>query len=429
MPLDKEVPEPADGVSSSTPRREVKPGTGGRMARVALLFVVVLGGGFFWVHFQKSEANVKLASLAHEAEAAPPTLDVIKVNLAAGAETLTLPGEAAAWNETTIYARVNGYVSKYRVDIGDHVAAGQSLAEIDTPELDAELAAAKAKLSVAIAEVAVKQARAGFAETTEQRWRDSPKGVVSDQEREAKSAGKSEADAELAAAKAQVALQQAEVDRLSILTQFKDVKAPFEGTIVQRHIDVGDLVTAGSTANTTSLYRISNDNPIRVFVHAPQSVAVQLIDIKTSVEILGAGAAALHLDGNVTRSAKAIDPSSRTMRVEIDVANSGSLLVPGMYVQVKFHLKDAPAFSVPAAAMLFRSTGPQVAVVNDNGTVVFRNVTIVSDDGATVSLASGLKDGDKVAVNLSSQIVAGTVVKTREIGETLAAATAPTALK
>jgi RND family efflux transporter MFP subunit len=390
--------------------RQVKAGTGRRILRTAIVLVVALGLGFFFVRFQKSEANVELASQTGDSAAEAPTVNVIAVEPSDASRSLTLPGETAAWDETTIYARVNGYVAKWLVDIGDHVTAGQSLAAIETPELDAELLAARAKLNAAIAEVAVKQAEADFAETTEKRWRESPKGVVSDQEREAKSAGKAEAIANLNEARAQVALQQAEVDRLSALTQFKDVKAPFEGTIVQRNIDIGNLVTAGSTANTSSLYRLSSDNPIRIFVHVPQNVASQIIAEGADVEITSGDDPGLRLEGQVKRTAKSIDTASRTMRVEIDLPNADRALVPGMYVQATFKFKGASGFQVPAAALLFRSTGPQVAVVDENGVVTFKDVSIASDDGNVVSLGSGLHAGDRVALNLSSQIVAGAKV-------------------
>jgi len=249
-------------------RNETK-GTGRSILRMALVIVVALGIGFFFVRFQKTDADTHLAATARQDESEPPAVHVIKVERAEATQMLQLPGETAAWDESTIYARVNGYVAKWFVDIGDHVTAGQVLASIDTPELDAELPAAKAKLNAAIAEVAVRQAQADFAQTTDQRWRDSPKGVVSDQEREAKTAGKSEAFANLAAAKAQVQVQQADVDRLTVLTQFKDVRAPFEGVIIQRSIDIGDLVTAGSAASTSSLYRLARDFPMRIYVHAP----------------------------------------------------------------------------------------------------------------------------------------------------------------
>ena len=264
--------------------------------------------------FKSRRPTSNSPQLTSDSAAEPPTVNVISAEPSDASQSLTLPGETAAWDETTIYARVNGYVAKWLVDIGDHVTAGQSLAAIETPELDAELLASRAKLNAAVAEVAVKQAEADFAETTERRWRESPKGVVSDQEREAKSAGKAEAIANLNESRAQVALQQAEVDRLSALTQFKDVKAPFEGTIVQRNIDIGNLVTAGSTANTSSLYRLSSDNPIRIFVHVPQNVASQIIADGADVEITSGDDPGLRLEGQVKRTAKSIDPASRTMR-------------------------------------------------------------------------------------------------------------------
>src|SRR5277367_1537867 len=411
--------EPDDTVAAELAVvRRVRAGTGRRILRMAMVLVAALGVGFFLVRFQKSEADIQLASLTSEAAAEAPTVNVIAAEPTDASQTLTLPGETAAWDQTTIYARVNGYVATWLVDIGDYVKAGQSLAAIETPELDAELNAAKAKLNAAVAEVAVKQAQADFAETTERRWRESPKGVVSDQEREAKSAGKAEAVANLNESRAQVALQQAEVDRLTALTQFKDVKAPFAGTIVHRNINRGDLVTSG---NTSSLYRLSSDNPIRIFVHVPQSVAAQIIANGANVEITNSDDPTLRLEGQVTRTAKEIDPASRTMTIEVDLPNPDRALVPGMYVQATFKFKGASAFQVPASALLFRSTGPQVAVVDENGTVAFRDVSIASDDGNMVSLGSGLHAGDRVALNLSSQIVAGAKVRAKEPPNVVAA--------
>jgi RND family efflux transporter MFP subunit len=387
------------------------PGTGGRIARVTAVIVLALGVGFFFVHRSKNEAEARLADATSKETSEAPAVSVITVTHSSGTQSLKLPGETASWNETAIYARVNGYVAKWFADIGDNVAAGQTLALIDTPELDAELLAAKAKLNASVAQVAVKQAQADFAKTTDERWRESPKGVVSDQERESKKAGSAEAVAELNAAKAQVMLQQAEVDRLTSLTQFKEVKAPFEGTIVQRQIDIGNLVTAGSTANTTSLYHLSENSPMRIYVFAPQSAAPQLMKRGASAVITSTDQPNLRLEGKVARTAKAINPASRTIRIEIDVPNTDRSLVPGMYVQADFELTGGAAIQVPAAALLYRSGGPQVAVIDSNDTVSFKDVTIASDDGNVVSIGSGLAIGDKVALNLSSQIAAGQKVK------------------
>ena len=391
--------------------RAIAPGTGGKIIRIVAVIVIGLGVGFLFVHRQKNDAEARLVEATGKEMMEAPAVNVFTITPSPGTQSLKLPGETAAWNETAIYARVNGYVAKWFADIGDNVAAGQTLALIETPELDAELLAAKAKLNSAIAQVAVKQARADFAVTTDQRWRESPKGVVSDQERESKKAGSAEALAELNAAHAQVMLQQADVDRLTALTQFKEVKAPFDGTIVQRQIDLGNLVTAGSTANTTSLYRLSENSPMRIFVYAPQSVAHRLMKAGTGAVITSADIPAMRLEGQVARTARAINPQSRTIRIEIDVPNSDRSLVPGMYVQAEFELTGGAQIQIPAAAMLYRSGGPQVAVVEPSGAVAFRDVTIASDDGNMVSIGTGLAVGEKVALNLSSQIAAGVKVK------------------
>jgi RND family efflux transporter MFP subunit len=389
----------------------VAQGTGARILRIVAVVALLLGLGFFLVYREKGNAEARLAEATRKDAAEAPAVDVIVVGPSPATRSLRLPGETAAWNETAIYARVNGYVAKWFVDIGDNVTTGQTLAIIDTPELDAELLAAQAKLNAGIAQVAVKQARADFAATTDERWRESPKGIVSDQERESKKAGSAEAIAELNAARAQVMLEQADIDRLTALTRFKDVKAPYEGTIVQRRIDTGNLVTAGSTANTTALYQLSQNNPIRIFVYAPQSAAAQLMKRGASAVITSGDQPGLHLEGKVARTAKAIDPRSRTIRVEIDLPNPDRSLVPGMYVQADFELTGGASIQIPAAALLFRSGGPQVAVIGDTGAVIFKDVTIASDDGNVVAISSGLAIGDKVALNLSSQVAAGEKVR------------------
>jgi RND family efflux transporter MFP subunit len=323
-----------------------------------------------------------------------------------------LPGENAAWYESTIYARVSGYVSKWYVDIGDQVKAGQLLATIDTPELDAELAAARAKLQVAQAQVKGKQADATFAASTYERWRDSPKGVVSDQEREDKKAGDVSATAQLEAARAQVNLDQADVDRLSAFEQFKRVTAPYAGTIIERRVDIGNLVTAGSSSSTTSLYRMAQDDPIRVFVEVPQSAAPDLMKIGVPAKISTDDAASGQpITGAITRTSDAVNPQARTFRVEVDIPNADRRLVPGLYVQVAFQLENGSASQVPAAALVFQAGGPKVAVVDSDGTVHFRAVTIARDDGDRVELSSGVSDNDRLVLNISNQIVDGEKVR------------------
>jgi RND family efflux transporter MFP subunit len=380
----------------------------------ALCLAIALAVGFLYVHHLKSRAAVELSDQTQTDVNAPTVVDVVTAKAAPPTWTLALPGETAAWYDSKIYARVNGYVAKWFVDIGDHVEKGQTLAAIETPELDADLVAAKARLAAAEAQVQVKVADADFAKGTYERWRDSPVGSVSKQEQESKKAGYESAEAQLAAAKAQVQTDEAEIDRLTALTEFKLVKAPFAGAIIQRDIDIGNLVTAGSGANTTPLYRISLDDPIRVFVDAPQSIAAQLLEPDVEATVTTNGSPPRLFKGRVARTSVSINTHSRTLKTEIDIPNTEHALVSGMYVQVAFQIKSNGAAEVPAAGLTFRSSGPQVAVVDNDGRVHFRKVTIGADDGAQVQIIDGLKADEKVVLNISSQITDGEKVNPRE---------------
>jgi RND family efflux transporter MFP subunit len=384
---------------------------GRTLQHAGIAVAVVLLIAFLVVHFTKWHAERGLANETRTAATSPPAVDVVVVRGGAAAASLTLPGETAAWYESTIYARVSGYVAKWYVDIGDQVKSGQQLALIDTPELDAELLAAKAKLQVSQAQVKVKEADAAFASSTYARWRDSPKGVVSEQEREDKKAGDSSALAQLEAARAQVSSDQADVDRLTAFEQFKHVTAPYAGTIVERRIDIGNLVTAGSSSSTTSLYRIAQDDPIRVFVDVPQSAAPDLMRVGVPATISTNDLSGHTIAGHITRTSDAIDPKARTFRAELDIPNPDRRLVAGLYVQVGFQLQNSGMSQIPAAALLLSAGGPKVAVVESDGTVRFQSVTIGRDDGDKVELSSGVTDGERLVLNISNQIVAGEKVR------------------
>ena len=387
--------------------RRVKTGAAMAAGFLVLAFLVV------WV-FRYLDARA-VARAGENAYSAPPPVDVVVVRSAAAGQDLVLPGETAAWYDTTIYARVNGYVAKWSVDIGDHVTKGQVLAVIETPEVDAELSAARAQLKASEAQVSARRAEADFGKTTNERWRDSPKGVVSDQERESKKADYEAAQARLYAADAQVALDRSRVEQYSALTQFKQVAAPFDGTVTERKIDVGNLVTAGSSSTTTPLYRMNQTDPLRVFVDVPQSAAGELMATGVPAEIRG-GAVGGVVSGKVSRAAQAINAQTRTMRVEVDIPNAGHALVPGMYVNVAFHLQPRGLVEVPAAALVFRSSGAEVARVDGRGKIVFESVAIARDNGSMIEVASGVRPGDRLVLNISSQIAAGDSVIARDAG-------------
>jgi RND family efflux transporter MFP subunit len=400
-----EANEVSTAFSPDTGRR-TKAGVGIAAAVLLLCFVIVIVLRFVHAH--------GVAKAGEAAYAAAPPVDVVVVRAATVGQDLVLPGETAAWYESTIYARVNGYVAKWLVDIGDHVTKGQVLAIIETPDLDAELGAARAQLQASRAQVGARKAEAEFTKTTNERWRDSPKGVVSDQERESKKADYESSEARLNAAIAQVALDKSKVDQYAAMAEFKQVTAPFDGTITERKIDVGNLVTAGSGSSTTSLYRIAQTDPLRVFVDVPQSASGELMTAGVPAEIRATGAVGGVFSGKTARSAESINAQARTMRVEVDLPNAGHTLVPGMYVNVAFRLPPRGLVDVPAAALIFRAAGTQVAQVDANGKIRFQDVAIARDDGSVVELASGVKPGDRLVLNISSQIAAGQTVAVNE---------------
>jgi RND family efflux transporter MFP subunit len=420
-----ELPDDTSRTEHAGVSTEFDPGTARRVKAWVGIAVSLLVLGFFAVGIIRFFDERALARASETASSIAPPVDVVVARPASVGQDLVLPGQTAAWYETTIYARVNGYVAKWLVDIGDHVKKGQVLATIETPELDAELAAAKAQLKASQAQVAARKAEAEFSRTTNERWRDSPKGVVSEQERESKKADYQSSEARLYAADAQVALDKSRVDQYSALTQFKQVIAPFDGTITERKIDVGNLVTAGSASTTTPLYHMSQTDPLRVFVDVPQSASGELMSAGVPAEIRASGAVGGIFSGKIARSAESINTQARTMRVEVDMPNAGHRLVPGMYVNVAFRLEPRGLVEVPAAALIFRASGTQVARIDAGSKIEFSNVTIARDNGSLVELASGVKPGDRLVLNISSQIGPGQAVSANDAsgaaGKSLAA--------
>ncbi|MGA2188721.1 MAG: efflux RND transporter periplasmic adaptor subunit [Steroidobacteraceae bacterium] len=415
-PRQAELPDDTSRMEPMAVSTEFDAGTGRRVKTAAVIAAGLLVLGFIAVVIVHYVDALAVSKAGETAYLTPPPVDVVVARPAAVGQDLVLPGQTAAWFETTIYARVNGYVAKWLVDIGDHVTRGQVLATIETPELDAELAAAKAQLKASLAQVDAREAEAEFSKTTNERWRDSPKGVVSEQERESKKADYQSAQARLYAARAQVALDKSRVDQYSALAEFKQVTAPFDGTITERKIDVGNLVTAGSSSTTTPLYKMSQTDPLRIFVDVPQSASGELMNPGVPAQIRAAGAVGDVFSGKIARTAQSINAQARTMRVEVDMPNGDHRLVPGMYVNVAFRLQPRGLVEVPAAALIFRATGTQVARVDANSKIVFSDVVIARDNGSLVELASGVKAGDRLVLNIGSQIGSGQAVSADDTG-------------
>src|ERR1700681_4035878 len=239
------------------------------LGAVALVVAVAVAG--VW-HRQSQEKAVAAWTDA----AAIPAVDLVHPTKGAPQQQVVLPGDIHAWYEAPLYARVNGYLKNWYFDFGAQVKKGQVLAEIDTPEIDAQLAAAKAKLNAASAAVKVRDAEAQFAKTTYARWRDSPRGVVSVQEQEAKQADYQSGIARFNAAKADMAMAQADVDRLESLQSFKQVVAPFDGIVTARETDIGALINAGSAGNAHELFSVADIHKVRIYVKVPQRQAANI---------------------------------------------------------------------------------------------------------------------------------------------------------
>jgi RND family efflux transporter MFP subunit len=419
-------PSPEQGARAEhgTVPTSFSPQTGRRTKRVVAIAAALLATFLVIVSVSRYFHAQSVADTARRASSTPPLVNVVRARPVSAGQELVLPGETAAWFETTIYARVNGYVQQWMVDIGDRVEKGQVLVTIETPELDAELAAARAQLQASQSQVDARKAEAEFSRTTYERWRGSPKGVVSEQEREAKKADHESAMARLYAANAQVTLDRSKVDQFSALTQFKQVRAPFDGTITERKIDIGDLVTAGSASTTTPMYRMAQTDPLRVFVDVPQRAASDLMNAGVPAEIRMSGTEGPVVSGRVSRSARSINVQARTMRVEVDIPNASHAFVPGMYVNVAFTLPPRGWVQVPAAALIFRATGIQVAKVEANDTIRFADVVIARDDGRVVELSSGVRPGDRLVLNINTRIASGQKVT---VNEPQAAGTPPAA--
>jgi RND family efflux transporter MFP subunit len=325
-----------------------------------------------------------------------PTVDVITPSITGVGSEIALPGNTQAFDDTPIYARTSGYLKQWFVDIGQHVTKGELMATIETPELDEQLQVAQADLKSA-------QADLNLANTTSDRYQNLLKlNSVSQQETDVAVSG-------AAARRAAVEAAEANVRRLSQLQSFEKVYAPYGGIVTQRNTDIGDLINAGSsTASNTAkeLFHIASVNQLRVFVAVPEVYAPDIHNGDTATLTLDEYPGQ-DFTGIVTRNSNSIDPSSRTLNVEVDVNNHNETLLPGAYAFVHFKIPaQSREFSIPSDALLFRAQGLQVGIVR-NGHVHLQSITIGKDNGRSVEVATGLSPDDKVILDPSDSLAEG----------------------
>ncbi len=351
-------------------------------------------------------------------EQAIPTVAVIAPKTGAAKQSLMLPATVQAWYEAPIYARVTGYLKDWYFDYGAHVKKGDVLAEIDAPDLDAQLAAAQARLNSAQALVKVRVAEKQFAESTNKRWHDSPPGVVSVQEQESKQADFNSALARLNAANADVEQDQGEVDRLEALEAFKKIVAPFDGVVTARETDIGALINAGSGTgggNGPELFKVADIHKMRIYVQVPQQLSAGIRPGLTA-DLTLPQYPDKTFKSTIATTSSAINMAARTLLVELHADNPDGLLQPGAYAQVKFNLSDDPSdvVRIPTSALVFREDGLQVATVGPGDKVELKAVTLGRNLGTEVEVVKGLLASDRVVNSPPDSLSAGDVVHVAE---------------
>jgi len=391
-------------VGDQVKERELKPSPALRPIRdphrrwVAVLIAVAIVGGVLGFGIW-SRLKHESALRAVVAQTSVPSVSVVLPKAAAPAQEIILPGDAQPFISSPIYARTDGYLTKWYFDIGARVKTGQLLATIDAPEVDQELAQAKSNLATA-------QANLELANITMERYTGLfAKHAVSQQDRD-NAVGTYNAD------KAMVDADQASVQHYAALVSFEKVYAPFDGVITARNTDIGDLINSGSnTAPKTDMFHMAQTDMLRVYVNVPEEYSRGVLPGQTKADIVLAEFPGERFPGKLVRTADAINMTTRTLLVEIDVPNPTGTLFSGSYAEV--HLKipsEHPTYLIPSNTLLFRTQYLQVGVVQD-GKVVLKNIAPGRDFGNEIEVVTGLNGSDQVIVNPSDSLVSGQTVQ------------------
>ena len=392
MPTDSALPDPLRPSGARPPNR--------RGLRIAAI-VALLVAAFVVVTGILSRRHDTAQTTRWTSAEAIPVVSVVSPSASPTARNLVLPGTLQAYYNAPIYSRVSGYVHAWYFDIGAHVKTGQLLALIDTPETDQQIIQARADLATA-------DANRQLAATTSQRWaRLLKQDAVSQQETDEKAG-------DLLAKTTQVQAAKANLDRLLALKGFSRITAPFDGVITARRTDIGALVNAGAGAAANSeLFDVAKVDRLRLYVRVPQADSAEIKPGVTATltvpELPGRS-----FTGVLATTANAIADASGTLLAELMVDNSGDLLKPGAYAQVRFNIPSQGAqgtMMLPSSAMLFRDKGTEVALVGPHDHVHMHKVSVGRDLGSTLEISAGLQPGDRVIDNPPDSIADGQLVR------------------
>ena len=345
-----------------------------------------------------SRVKARTTLKAETAQVALTAVSVVSPKQSAPAEEIVLPGNVQPFITSPIYARTNGYLKKWYFDIGAHVKKGQLLALIETPEVDQQLQQARSNLSTA-------QANLELATITKTRYQGLLKKHAVSQQDADNAVGTYNAN------KAIVQADQAAMDQYAALVSFEKVYAPFDGVITARNTDIGDLINSGSTANVkTDLFHITQPGTLRVYVNVPEEYS-RGIKVGMTADLALAEFPGRTFQGKLVRTAEAINVTTRTLLVEIEVANPTNTLLTGSYAEV--HLKvptQSSMFIIPVNTLIFRSEGLRVGVVKDDK-VTLTSVTPGHDFGNQIEIVAGLKPEDQIIINPPDSVVTGQQVQ------------------
>ncbi len=400
-----------------------------RFPIVLALILITLTGLFFLGYLPRSARARQLVAATEATQREAVEVSAAKVEAAPAAADLLLAGNIQAVIETALFARTDGYVKKQIADIGDHVAQGQILAELESPEVDQQFAQARATVrqsqsALAQTEASLQQAKANeaLADATVKRWRQLVQsGVISKQDGDekqaaylARKADVAAAEANIKAAQSAISAAEANVARLVEIQSFQKVRAPYAGVITLRNITLGTLVSAGSSSAVRELYRITQLDLLKIMVSVPQSEVAFIHDgLECAIHVKELPGQTF--SAKVTRTANSLEAASRTLLTEIQFRNPGGKVLPGMYGEVKFTMhRSKPPLLIPSDAVLSGKAGMQVALIRKNGTVHYQNVDLGRDNGAKIEVLTGLDLGDQIVMNPTDEVREGVKVKVVE---------------
>jgi membrane fusion protein, multidrug efflux system len=386
------------GSQASVPPR--RPATILRVLVAAVVIIAVSIAIYYLAIYPRVQNSKELATAA--AVAGKTTVTVVEPTQTSSAPELVLPGNVAANQMTSIYSRVDGYLKKWYVDIGDHVQQGQVLADVEAPQIDADLRMAQAQLELA-------EANLTLAQTNSARSQQLYQNHVNSQQ---------ELDTVLATEQVQKATRDnaaAALTSAQDMKAFEQIRAPFAGTITARYIDVGSLVASGSARTVQKLFDLAQSDPVRVFVNVPQA-DVSSVQAGTPAAVTVDEYPGQTFAGKVARDAGAFDQRSRTLLLEIDVPNPDGRLYAGMYAHAKFALKNpTSALLVPDNSILIDSKGTRVLVVDSSNKIRIKPVTLGRDFGTKSEILGGLDATDRVVQNPSEALQEGMPVSVESV--------------